>query len=101
LIPVAVIWGFFAGGMDVSLFEGLVEAIPADQRVIYAAINTTFANLTVLIGPLLGIALIEVIGMRGTFYVAAVVCLAGALLYYALAGTRASASTLELHTDRG
>lgn len=101
LIPVAVIWGFFAGGVDVALFEGLIDAIPVDQRVIYSAINTTFANLTVLIGPLLGIALAGAIGMRATFEVAGAVCLIGALLYYALAGMRTRAPALELHADHG
>jgi MFS family permease len=95
LIPVAVLWGFFAGGVDVGLFEGLIEAVPADQRVVYAAINTTFANLTVLIGPLLGIALVAAIGMRGTFWVAGAVCVLGALVYYALARTRAPAAVSE------
>ena len=88
LIPAAMIWGFFAGGVDIALFEGLIDAIPVDQRVIYSAINTTFANLTVLIGPLLGIALAEIVGMRATLCVAGAVCLVGALLYYALAGAR-------------
>ena len=88
LIPVAIVWGFFAGGVDVSLFEGLIDVIPASQRVIYSAVNTTFANLTVLIGPLLGIALAELIGMRATFGVAGAVCAIGTLLYYAMAGSR-------------
>ncbi len=86
LIPVAVIWGFFAGGVDIALFEGLIDSIPVDQRVVYSAINSTFANLTVLIGPLLGIALAEIVGMRATLCVAGAVCLGGAVLYYALAG---------------
>jgi MFS family permease len=101
LIPVAILWGFFAGGMDVSLFEGLVDAIPADQRVLYAAVNTTFANLTVLIGPLLGIALVEVIGMRVTFGVAGVACVAGSILYYVLTGVRPRSPALALRADRG
>jgi MFS family permease len=88
LIPIALIWGFFAGGMDVSLFEALIDSIPADQRVMYAAINTAVANLTILIGPLLGIALIELIGIRPTFGVAGVCCLAGALLYQILNSRR-------------
>jgi len=92
LIPVAILWGFFAGGMDVSLFEGLVDAIPADQRVLYAAVNTTFANLTVLV---------EVIGMRATFGVAGVACLVGSILYYWLTGMRERSPTLAFRADRG
>jgi MFS family permease len=98
LIPVAILWGFFAGGMDVSLFEGLIDAVPVDQRVLYAAVNTTFANLTILIGPLLGIALVEIIGMRATFGVAGLACLVGSLLYYALTGVRTRSTALELRT---
>jgi MFS family permease len=101
LIPVALLWGFFAGGMDVSLFEGLVDAIPADQRVLYSAVNTTFANLTLLIGPLLGTALVEVIGIRATFGVAGAACLAGSILYYRLTGVRERSPALELRTGRG
>lgn len=88
LIPVAIVWGFFAGGIDVSLFEGLIDVIPADKRVIFSAVNTTFANLTILIGPLLGIALAELIGMRATFGVAGAVCASGTLLYLVLTGTQ-------------
>ncbi|MCC6791076.1 MAG: MFS transporter [Thermomicrobiales bacterium] len=99
LIPVAVIWGFFAGGVDVSLFEGLIDVIPADQRVVYSAINTSFVNLTVLVGPLLGIALAGIIGVRATFGVAGVICAAGALLYFALASVRTAAPAIELQPD--
>jgi MFS family permease len=88
LIPVAVVWGFFAGGIDVSFFEGLIDVIPADERVTYSAINMTFANLSILVGPLLGIALVEVIGLRATFLVAGALCLAGAALYTVLARPR-------------
>jgi len=88
LIPIALIWGFFAGGMDISLFEALIDAIPADQRIMYAAINTAVANLTILIGPMMGIGLVALIGIRPTFVVAGMCCLAGALFYQILNNRR-------------
>jgi MFS family permease len=101
LIPVAIVWGFFAGGVDVSLFEGLIEVIPPDQRVVYSAINTSFVNLTILVGPLLGIALAGLIGARATFGLAGIVCAIGALLYASLVSARAPAPTLELSPGSG
>lgn len=96
LIPIALIWGFFAGGMDVSLFEALIDSIPTDQRIMYAAINTAIANLTILIGPLLGLALVSLIGIRPTFGIAGVCCLGGTLLYRALNQQRPTAPASEL-----
>jgi MFS family permease len=101
LVPVALVWGFFAGGIDVSFFEGLVDAIPADQRLTFAAVNTAFANLSILIGPLLGILLVELIGMRTAFFVSGAVCLVGAFLFYVQASARHEAPALELQTDAG
>jgi MFS family permease len=96
LIPVAIIWGLVAGGVDIALFEALVDSIPVDQRVIYSAINMTFANLTILIGPLLGIGMATVIGTRPTFVFAGVCCAAGAVMYHAFAVPRAGHSQIEL-----
>ncbi len=96
LAPVAIVWGMFAGGIDVSFFEGLVDVMPADQRVAYAAVNTTFANLSIFVGPLIGIALVELIGMRATFFVAGGVGLLGAWLYYSLVGKPSLVPSLDL-----
>lgn len=96
LIPVAIVWGLFAGGIDVSLFEGLIDTIPVDERVLYAAINLTFTYLTVLLGPLIGIVSVSVIGIRATIGLAGVACLTGALLFRILGARTASSPNLEL-----
>jgi MFS family permease len=89
LIPVAIVYGTFAAGIDISFFEGLLEASPPEQRASFAAINASFANLAVLIGPIGGTAVAGWLGIRAGFVAAGALCLLGAALFYALAiGTR-------------
>jgi MFS family permease len=101
LIPVAIVYGAFAGGIDVSFFEGLLEASPPEQRASFAAINASFANLAVLVGPIAGTAVAGVLGIRAGFVVAGGLCLLGTLLFHALSVGRhraphaASAETAE------
>jgi MFS family permease len=88
LIPVAIVYGLFAGGIDISFFEGLLEASPPEQRAGFAAINASFANLAVLIGPVAGTAIAGWLGIRVGFLVAGGLCQLGALLFYLLSVDR-------------
>jgi MFS family permease len=65
----------------------------------YAAINTAIANLTILIGPLLGLALVSLIGIRPTFGIAGVCCLGGTLLYQALNQRRSRTPAPDLQAE--
>ena len=84
LLPVAVLWGFFTGGVDISFFEGLLETTPPDKRASFAALNAAFANLAVFAGPLLGSALAEWLGIRVTLGIAGGISILGAYLCWRL-----------------
>ncbi|MCL6644459.1 MAG: MFS transporter, partial [Dehalococcoidia bacterium] len=73
LVPAAVVWGLFAGGIDVTLFEGLLHTAPPARRAHYVALNTAIANLIAFVAPILGAAL------AGPLGIPAVLFLAGAL----------------------
>ncbi|MGN6810022.1 MAG: MFS transporter [Thermomicrobiales bacterium] len=85
MIPVAMVYGTFAAGIDISFFEGLLEASPPEQRASFAAVNASFANLAVLVGPLAGTAVADWLGIRAGFIAAGGLCLAGTALFYVLA----------------
>jgi len=84
LVPAALVWGFFSAGIDVSFFAGLRDSCPPNQRTSFAAANATFANLAAFVGPLVGAALADWIGLRPFFFVAGGFNLIGALLLYLL-----------------
>src|SRR4029453_2920500 len=96
--PAALIWGLFASGIDMSLFEGLLEVCPADRRGAVVAVNTFVANLIAFVAPLLGAWLAELFGIRPVLYLAAAFHLAavGAVVYLSIGrpagGIKASSS---------
>ncbi|MFN8515728.1 MAG: MFS transporter [Thermomicrobiales bacterium] len=85
LIPVAFINGAFAAGIDISFFEGLLEASPPEHRASFAAVNASVANLAIFVGPILGTTLSGWVGLRVGFLVAGAFCLIGTALFYWLA----------------
>ena len=85
LIPVAFINGAFAAGIDISFFEGLLEASPPEHRASFAAVNASVANLAIFVGPILGTTLSGWVGLRVGFVVAGAFCLIGTALFYWLA----------------
>lgn len=85
LLPVALIWGLFAGGIDVTLFEGLLHSSPPEQRAHYVAVNTALANTVALGAPLLGAALAGVATIRPVLVAAGVLHIVAAVVVAALA----------------
>jgi MFS family permease len=61
LIPIAVLWGAFASGLDIAFFEVLLRTLPVKQRASFVAVDSTLANLVAFAAPLLGAALTGVI----------------------------------------
>lgn len=54
LLPAALVWGLFASGIDMSLFEGLLDVCPADRRAEFVAVNTFVANAIAFVAPIAG-----------------------------------------------
>jgi predicted MFS family arabinose efflux permease len=75
LLVAALVWGAFAGGVEVALFELLVLAAAGERRLRFFAVNIALTNLVALGGPVVGAALAETWGIPAALLVAA-----GALL---------------------
>jgi MFS family permease len=71
LLPAALIWGLFASGIDMSLFEGLLDVCPADRRAEFVAVNTFVANLIAFVAPIAGAWLAELTSIRFVLALAA------------------------------
>lgn len=74
---VAVLWGLSASGIDVGLFDLLLDACPPGKETRFAAVATFAANLAIFAGPLLGVALASVTSVRAALAVAGLLQLAG------------------------
>jgi MFS family permease len=80
----AVLIGFFVTAGDVSLFEWLIEIMPADDRPRYVAMNTLLMNLVAFGAPMLGAAIAEAAGIRTVFYISAGSMIVCSLLAFVL-----------------
>jgi len=80
LPPVAVIYGFFVTGIDISIFDTLLHVCPPERRASYIALNTLLANLVIFLAPLLGSLLDRWLDIRLVFLIAGGVHVLAALL---------------------
>jgi MFS family permease len=84
LLPVAVVSGFFAGGIDVSFFEALLKTCPEDKRASFVAMNSFLANVSAFLAPLAGAAISDALGIRTAFFLGGGFLLVGVVLFYLL-----------------
>jgi MFS family permease len=85
LIPAALIWGLFASGIDVSLFEGILEVAPTDRRHQFVAVNTFLANVIALVVPLAGAIAAAVMGIPAVLFAAGILHFASVIMVWYLA----------------
>jgi MFS family permease len=88
LVPVALIWGTFASGIDVSFFEALLRSSPPERLQTFIGINSSLANLVIFVAPIGGTILADLIGIRFALLLAATIGLIGTGLFYTLAIAR-------------
>lgn len=84
LVPIALVWGAFAAGIDHSFFESLLQAAPAEERASAAALDATVANVAVCVGPLVGTTLAGLVGFPLAFVASGGLCVAGTGLFWVL-----------------
>mgnify|MGYP006290691247 CR=1 FL=1 len=82
LPAVAVIDGLFLTGINLSVFDTLLDVCPSDRRPSFFAVNTMLASLMIFLGPILGSYLADCVGIRGVFFIAAGVHVISALLFW-------------------
>ena len=72
---------FFQAGLNLVFFDELMKTVPPDQAPTFVSLAQNLRYLSVVIGPLLGTALADRIGLAGGLYVGAAVRFAGFLLF--------------------
>ncbi|HLZ08608.1 MAG TPA: MFS transporter, partial [Chloroflexota bacterium] len=82
LVPVALIWGAFASGIDVSFFEALLRSSPPERLQTFIGINASLANLVIFIAPIGGTLLANLVGIHVALIASAVIGLIGTALFY-------------------
>lgn len=76
--------GSIFSGINLSLFNYLLEVTPEERRTTYIATYTTIVNCASIVAPMIGVALLGTIGFRDTFLVCAGLRVLGSLLYHGL-----------------
>lgn len=79
---VAVIEGIFLTGINLSIFDTLLDVCPADRRPSFFAVNTMLASLMIFLGPIVGSFLADGVGIRGVFFITAGVHVVAMLLFW-------------------
>jgi len=71
----------FGSCVMLSRYSILLRVTPADRRPTYIAIYAILANVAAFVAPLVGVALVDVMGITRVFFVSAGLRLTAALLY--------------------
>ena len=98
LIPVAMLWGAFAAGIDIAFFECLLRSAPAGHVETFSAVSTTVTNITCFIAPIAGTLLADALGIQIALVAAGVLILVGAMLFYVLGVGRIAAVGAGVYT---
>jgi MFS family permease len=81
-----LIWGIWINlvnpGVNLSHFNILLKLCPDDRRASYIAFYATLLNVGAFIGPMIGVALSDWMGIRLVLVLGGVIRLSGALLFY-------------------
>jgi len=86
LPAVAALWGFAGSGIDIGLFAMMMALSPEDKRPRFVAATYMLSSFTSFVGPLLGAALAESLGVRSCLLVGGGLQLLGALFFLWLPG---------------
>jgi MFS family permease len=84
MIPTSILGGFCWAGCNLALFNILLTVCPGEHRPTYIALYTALINVTAFLGPLLGAALADWIGIRPAFLVSGAIRLLGLVFFWRL-----------------
>ncbi len=71
----------FGSAVMLSRYSILLRSCPPDRRPTYIGAYAIFVNIAIFFAPLVGVRLVEGMGINSVFFVAAALRLVGALLY--------------------
>jgi Major Facilitator Superfamily len=81
VLPAVALNGLVAGGLNLALFDGLLDVCPRNREERFIAINLTALQLVGVAGPPIGAALIGVLDIRWAMAIASGVALVGAAIF--------------------
>jgi MFS family permease len=87
LYPIAffnIAAGAVFSGVNIALFNSLLEVTPEDQKTTYIAYFNTAITLSSTLAPLIGVSLVGLMSFRAAFLLSALLRLAGSLAYLLL-----------------
>lgn len=81
VLPVVAFNGLVAGGLNLALFDGLLDVCPRNREELFIAINLTALQLVGVAGPPIGAALLSILDIRWAMAIASIVALVGAAIF--------------------
>lgn len=81
---VSIVQGFFITGVNLAVFDTLLDVCPSDRRPSFMAVNTMLASGAIFAAPLLGSALADLTSVRGVFYLAGGIHVVAMVLFWVL-----------------
>jgi MFS family permease len=84
LLAVPVVHGLLVPAMTLGRYSTLLRVTPAEHRPSYIAGYAIVANVASFLAPMLGVQLLEVIGINAVFFIAAGIRLTTGLLFLPL-----------------
>ena len=72
LLPAALLWGIFVAAIDIGLVDMLLLACPEGRQPTFIGLANVLASAELFIGPLIGAALAEAIGIPAALIVSGV-----------------------------
>ena len=85
LLGVSVLGGIFGAGLNLALFNTMLQVCPDERRPSYVAIYNTLVNIAAFCAPLLGTSISTWLDIRVALVLAGVVRLVGVAAFYWLA----------------
>jgi hypothetical protein len=99
VLPAVAFNGLVAGGLNLALFDGLLDVCPRNREERFIAINLVALQLVGVTGPPMGAALLGVLDIRWAMAIASGVALFGAGIF-ALARSERQASVCDSEPAR-
>ncbi|UCC62105.1 MAG: MFS transporter [Anaerolineae bacterium] len=77
VLPIVAFNGLVGSGLNLAFFDALLDTCPRNKQALYVAINMTAVHLMGVIGPPLGAALLDTVGIRWVLVIATCVAMVG------------------------
>lgn len=86
LLPAAVVWGFTIAGTDLGFFDMLLAICPNGRQPSFAAASNMLVSVATTLGPLLGAALANLVGIHSALLITGVLQVASVTFFLLLPG---------------